>query len=213
MLVYFVRHGESVEGSQNKHQGPDTPLSVLGKKQVKLLGQRLKNIDIDLVYTSPFTRAEETAKIINKTLKVKMQYMETVHEIKRPSRTEGKSFESEEVMRIRQMAFDNKHDPDWTYEDSESARHLWQRAGQTIDHLLKNHTDDNILIVSHGTFIRAFIARALFGSSLDVRILNTFVGQFSSENTGISLLRYTDEKGWKLMFWNDLRHIDEVDFK
>lgn len=210
MLVYFVRHGESVEGSENKHQGPDTPLSALGRKQAKLLGQRLKNIDIDLIYTSPFARAEETAKIINKTLNVKMQYLEMVYEIKRPSRTEGQSFESEEVMRIRQMTFDNKHNPDWTYEDSESNRHLWERAGQTIDHLLKSHADDNILIASHGTFIRAFVARALFGPELDVKVLNTIVGKFSSENTGISLLRFTDEKGWRLMFWNDLRHIDDV---
>lgn len=84
MKLYFVRHGQSVDASNSLHQTFESPLSNLGQKQAKFLGKRLQNIKFDLIYTSPFHRARETAEIINKTLRTKMEVMEQAHEFKHP---------------------------------------------------------------------------------------------------------------------------------
>lgn len=68
MLIYFVRHGETDWNKLKKHQGAeiDQPLNDNGRNQAELTRQYLKNHSpFDAVYSSPLTRAIETATIIS----------------------------------------------------------------------------------------------------------------------------------------------------
>ncbi len=64
MEIYIVRHGDASEGDIDELRG----LSEKGKKQAKKAGKILKNLNVkmDEIFSSPLTRAIQTAEIIAK---------------------------------------------------------------------------------------------------------------------------------------------------
>ena len=62
---YIVRHGQTLLNSLDRAQGwADSPLTEAGKQMVADIGQKLKGIDFDAVYTSDMLRAIQTAELI-----------------------------------------------------------------------------------------------------------------------------------------------------
>lgn len=70
MRLYFLRHGEA--GSSEEWAGPDEqrPLTKEGITQMRAVarGMRWLDLAIDLVLSSPFTRAHQTATIVAEEL-------------------------------------------------------------------------------------------------------------------------------------------------
>ncbi len=64
-LLYLIRHGESVQNEDNLLSGvSDVPLSSTGREQCRHIEVFFSKIPIDAVFTSPLSRAVESAKII-----------------------------------------------------------------------------------------------------------------------------------------------------
>ena len=62
---YIVRHGQTLLNSLDRAQGwADSPLTEAGKQMAADIGQKLKGIDFDAVYTSDMLRAVQTAEMI-----------------------------------------------------------------------------------------------------------------------------------------------------
>ena len=62
---YIIRHGQTLLNSLDRAQGwADSPLTEAGKQMAADIGQKLKEIDFDAVYTSDMLRAVQTAEII-----------------------------------------------------------------------------------------------------------------------------------------------------
>ena len=62
---YIVRHGQTLLNSLDRAQGwADSPLTEAGKQMAADIGQKLKEIDFDAVYTSDMFRAVQTAEMI-----------------------------------------------------------------------------------------------------------------------------------------------------
>ena len=67
MMLYIVRHGETDWNRQKKVQGhTDIPLNEYGRHLAEETAEGMKDIPIDIGYTSPLKRARETAEIILK---------------------------------------------------------------------------------------------------------------------------------------------------
>lgn len=63
--VMLCRHGESVGNKERAFQGTiDLPLSEVGRLQARALGQALKSLDLAALWSSPLTRAFDTAREI-----------------------------------------------------------------------------------------------------------------------------------------------------
>lgn len=212
MKVYFVRHGESVQGSQKLHQRFDSPLSEEGKRQAEFVAKRLEKVNLDLIYASPFARAWETAEIINKNRNLPIEKIESMQEVKRASAIEGLPTTHELPLKIARLSEQNKNNPDWKYEDSETVRDIWERTKAAKNHLVHKHNTQNILVVSHGVVIRTFVAMALFGEELNPDIYHVFQQSVYIHNTSVSCLEYEDEFGWRLVFWNDVTHLEDPTF-
>jgi broad specificity phosphatase PhoE len=61
----LVRHGITEWNVTGRFQGhTDTPLSEEGQKQAEALAKHLKKAKVDLIYSSPLSRAFETAKTV-----------------------------------------------------------------------------------------------------------------------------------------------------
>ncbi len=76
MMLYLMRHGPAVE--------PDTPgfrndadraLTHKGRRQVRKVARAIVELelDLDLILSSPYVRARQTAEIVAATLKLKKQ--------------------------------------------------------------------------------------------------------------------------------------------
>ncbi|WP_150306697.1 histidine phosphatase family protein [Planctomonas psychrotolerans] len=63
--LYMVRHGEQQDA---EHGLPDGPLSARGKRQAKLLSDRLSGVPFAGAWHSPLKRASETADIISERM-------------------------------------------------------------------------------------------------------------------------------------------------
>lgn len=65
--VYFFRHGETVLNAQQVLQGhiafPE--LNEKGIEQAKTIIQKLKDVPLQVIYSSPLKRARQTADIVN----------------------------------------------------------------------------------------------------------------------------------------------------
>ena len=72
MNLYVVRHGETIWNKEKKVQGiSDIPLSEKGIKDAFELQTLVSTLKLDVVISSPLTRARETAKIlVNSTLPI-----------------------------------------------------------------------------------------------------------------------------------------------
>ncbi len=65
MRLYIMRHGETSWNKQRKLQGQtDILLGEEGIRLAKECGEAMKDIDIDLVISSPLIRAKQTAELV-----------------------------------------------------------------------------------------------------------------------------------------------------
>ena len=207
MKIYLVRHGETVGNKEGYHQTAETPLSEYGVTQTKKVADRLKGKGVDLIYSSTHDRAIKTAEFISNAISVPIEPWGSLKEIKRPNEIVGKSVNDPAVKEIENLILSNFGKTNWKYSDEENFEDLNTRATLVLDHLLEKHSDQTVLCVSHGTFIKVLVAKALFGKNLTPDILSTLRFGLRIENTGISILKYTQEYGWGLASWNDTNHL------
>lgn len=65
MKVYKVRHGQVPHNALNRYNTNDEDLTDLGIKQAEELRDKIKDINFDIIISSPLNRAKHTAEIIN----------------------------------------------------------------------------------------------------------------------------------------------------
>ncbi len=66
--LLIIRHGETAWNRGEIFRGTyDIPLNENGKQQARLAAQSLKYMKIDAAYTSPLSRAKETAEIVTES--------------------------------------------------------------------------------------------------------------------------------------------------
>ncbi|MBI2074982.1 MAG: 2,3-diphosphoglycerate-dependent phosphoglycerate mutase, partial [Candidatus Levybacteria bacterium] len=69
--LILIRHGESEWNAQGLWTGlTDIPLSEKGKQEAQKAVEMLKNIPLNIAYTSTLSRAKETLEIIKKSLRL-----------------------------------------------------------------------------------------------------------------------------------------------
>jgi phosphoserine phosphatase len=63
MKILLARHGETPWNAEGRYQGQiDIPLSAHGEQQARLLGDRLRDVQITRAVASPLSRAKRTAE-------------------------------------------------------------------------------------------------------------------------------------------------------
>ena len=141
--LYFIRHGLSEMNKSGHFAGTiDTPLTNEGRAQAKTAGAGAKDLKIDLIVSSPLSRARETAEIIAREIgypKDKIIYSNLI---------------------IERHWGDLEGAPHVTVEDldevpnAETGSQLLERSEKALRYL-ESLDAENILVVSHGTFGRA----------------------------------------------------------
>jgi len=156
--LVLVRHGATAWNDNGYFQGrKDVPLSDRGREQVAALGRRLREegVTFDRVFSSPLSRAVETARAASGEPEIDADLLEL-------DRGHWEGHPGEEIRRRWGKLWKA-----W-YEDpaglampgGESFDAVWERAGRALDRFTRE-PGGRALICAHKAFNRVFLARAL----------------------------------------------------
>jgi broad specificity phosphatase PhoE len=146
--LILVRHGES---SGNKERifaiSPhDLPLTELGYSQALAAARRIAQLFRPrIVVSSTYVRASETARVIAGSLGVPLEILPDLHE-RDVGVHRGRSYDSF----TEAPDYDLQQPWRWKPEGGESYQEVQARVGPIVDRLAQVHSDQDIVIVSHG---------------------------------------------------------------
>lgn len=193
MNLILTRHGETEDNLKKIAQGwKDTILSKTGVEQAKKLAKRLKDEKIDVIYSSDLKRASKTAKEVNKYHNKKIILDKRIREINKGDNSGKFSFEVEKTHPERGVDWHKKRHP-----NGESFEDLRERVKDFLDYLSKKHTDETILIVTHGGTLLTF--KNLFENK-------PFKERYKFENTCVNYVKKIGNS-WKVLKLNCFKHL------
>jgi len=196
MHVYFVRHGETLLNTKHVHQTPSTPLSERGRTEALVVAETLRLTSPDLLISSEYTRATQTARIIGSRVGLPLVTNNLFYEIVRPSSLFEKSvFRPETFLYVILSVFKRK-DPTWRYADAENYTDISNRAQRSLTYLESlNGEHESIIVVSHTVFINVMVAYMCRNRILDVRdLLLTFLHIKRMKNCDVIHVEYVGSK-------------------
>mgnify|MGYP005761283331 CR=1 FL=1 len=163
MMIYMIRHGETEWNRIHKVQGhTDIPLNEYGRHLAEETAEGMKEIPLDLGYTSPLLRARETAEIIIGSRDIPLYDEERIKEIGF-GRYEG-MYTGGENKDAQGEAFNRFFSDTAHYippEDAETVEQLYERTGDFLKEICAREdlADKNILVSTHGAAMTALLNR------------------------------------------------------
>ncbi len=145
-MIYIVRHGQTSWNVSKRLQGhkPIT-LTQEGKKEAKIIAEKIKDLDFEKIISSDLIRTKETAEIINEKL-----HKEIIYDARLRSIDYG-DLEGRFIPNVTQE--------EWRILDltpekycAESVGSAYQRIKSLFDEQVKQ--SENVLIVTHGGMLR-----------------------------------------------------------
>lgn len=210
-IIYFVRHGQSKDNNAPVFQGIKSELSKEGKTQAEFIAKRASNLSFDALISSPLERAKETAKAISKTTNKPIEYSELFVERVKPSELNDRPYHDHNATELWRAWQESTYTPGKRVDDGENFDDIIKRTDRALAHLY-DHSERSIVVVTHGYFLRAIVARVVLGDALSAESYKNFhQGILNMENTGVSVLLYEgafeQEPGWRLSIYNDHAHL------
>lgn len=207
-VIYFVRHGESEGNAGATYQLEDSSLSEKGREQAAQVADRVSRLLVHALVSSPLPRTKETAEIISKKIGLPVTYSELFVERRRPSKQRGLDRMSPEAIAIDREFIRSAAEAGYRYADEENFDDLAVRSHDALEYLAA-HPADQLLVVTHGMFLRVLVARAIFGEQLTGPECSAFIGALTTANTGLTVLTYDPdrERPWLIATWNDHAHL------
>jgi Fructose-2,6-bisphosphatase len=197
--IILIRHGETEWNSQKRMQGhSNSDLSSVGQAQIQALGQWMKNVPFDLIYSSDSLRAKQTAEAITQFSGHELQFDQRLRE-KNLGVFEGLTSEEArerhpEVFRLFKTAGSK-----YVIDEGESTQQLQDRALEIVNEIRIKHPEERVLLVTHGGFIRVVMKHSL-GLSLETPT------RFLIRNTGVFRLVWDDK--WLVSQMGGVSHLE-----
>lgn len=207
--VYFVRHGESETNAGPVTLGPKAMLTEKGKAQADFIAKRCESLPLDVIISSTYPRALATAQAIVDRTHVPIEYSDLFVERRQASSIIGMRKDDPRFFDYIEQLKAHGHDPKWRFEDSENFADIKVRTGKALEYL-ENRPAENILVVTHGLFMRVLLGRVLMGEDLNGSEYQRLIQGMEMENTGLSVFRYQREESfapWEVWIWNDHSHL------
>ncbi|MFD1472404.1 histidine phosphatase family protein [Companilactobacillus mishanensis] len=192
--LYVVRHGETDTNSEGRINGMLTnkPLNETGKKQVEELAKEMNVDQFDEIYTSPLSRAVQTARILDKGMHP------IIIEEPRLYETDYGTWDGMSEAKITKEHPEAMDENGFLYpnfvnyaENAEDYDSVYKRVEDFVAEM-QTKGDAKILAVCHG-----FISRAIFKVVTGIPDISTVV---QPDNAGVSKYRLTKEHRYVLYY-------------
>lgn len=201
MKLYFIRHGRTLWNLEGRFQGAsgDSPLLPESIDILKQLGQYLKDIPFDQIYSSDLPRAVKSAEIIQSQLQAPCP-LKSIPDLRewQLGKLEGLKIATLNAIYPQQIkAFrSNLAQFDTKMFEAESLYSTTQRTVQFIKSL-KESSAENILIVGHGANLTASLRTLLGYKEAHLR------KDGGLANASLTVLETNDFETFTLERWND----------
>ncbi len=193
--LLLVRHGETTWNDAARYQGQvDVPLSARGQVEAKCLAERLASESIHAICASDLARARNTAQIV-------------ADRLGRPVTLEPRLCEANlgewqglTYAEVRRRYFRDTDPLPAYFVDTpplggESLRQLQARVMSAIEYIAAQHTDENVLVVTHGGCLKVLLCTWLgieLSSYWQLRFDSASISEVSLYPSGAIVSRLND---------------------
>ena len=201
-LIILARHGECEGNIKGMFRGrTDFPLNERGLIQARDLAKELKNFPLKHIYTSPLSRARQTAEAIGQECGIEVKLEEQFNNIELGS-WEGQF--KEEIARLYPKEWELwvNNPEELRVDDMETLYDVQKRTKACLDSLVSRYDGEVLVVVSHRAVLKPLIAACL-------NIASPYFWRIHLDTASYSLLSYKEGRGYCLLQLNQTKHLKE----
>ena len=157
--IIFLRHGQAKNNTERILAGrtPGVPLTEEGVDQSEKAAKFLEDMNISAIYSSPIERAKNTADIVGKHNSIDVRIDDRLIELDMGKFTgmpydEIFSSHGNVFMKFYKGELEIAHNGVETFAD------VKKRVLGMVDHVIENHPDENVVLVTHMDPIKAMLS-------------------------------------------------------
>ncbi|MCX8130658.1 MAG: histidine phosphatase family protein [Clostridia bacterium] len=198
--LIFVRHAEA-EGNviRRFHGWTDSPITEKGHIQAQKVAERLKDIPIDIIYSSSLKRTLQTCEYIAKAKNLPIIRTDQMKEINGGD-WEGRRWD--ELPGLWPEEYDTWENKPHAHKmpNGENMEEFQRRLLNEVKRIIKENKGKNICIVTHGTAIRSMMC-SFHNCSLEKMIDIPWY-----DNTSVTIIDYEDDN-FNVVLEGDAGHL------
>jgi len=188
-MIIFLRHAQAENNTKRILAGrtEGVPLTKTGIEQAERIAKYLASIDISAIYSSPIERARHTAGIVAKNCSLEEVVIdERLTEI--------------DMGKFTRMNYDDmfakygniflkfyENDPVIAEHEVETFPDVQKRVLDMVDHVLKKHKNENVILVTHMDPIKSMLAKMM-------NLLPETLFELIIENASLTIIKEQDKK-------------------
>ena len=190
-MIIFLRHAQAENNTKRILAGrtEGVPLTKTGIEQAERIAKYLAPIDISAIYSSPIERAKHTAEIVANAFDqdtVGVEVDERLTEI--------------DMGKFTRMNYDDmfakygniflkfyENDPVIAEHEVETFPDVQKRVLDMVDHVLKKHKNENVILVTHMDPIKSMLAKVM-------NLLPETLFELIIENASLTIINEQDGK-------------------
>jgi broad specificity phosphatase PhoE len=197
--IYLIRHGQTAWNKEEIFRGrTDVPLNEIGMREAELAGEYLKDKEIHVIYSSPLSRAWQTAQKIAQFQNLEVQPLNGIidmsfgrwegHSLQEIQKNDGELYRQwrEEPHRVR-------------IPGGESLDEVRIRTMAALEEMIQLHPGKTLVLVSHRVITKVLICGIL-------GIDNSHFWQIGQDTTAINLIQHRNGK-YILSLMNETCHL------
>jgi alpha-ribazole phosphatase len=190
-VLIVVRHGQTTANASGLLLGrADVPLTEIGLEQADALAAAVGSVDV--VVSSPLQRARQTAGAFGLPVEIDDRWTELDYGV----------YDEKPITEVPAELWQRwRTDPDYTPPEGESLATVGRRVRSACDDLAQRAVDEDVVVVSHVSPIKAAVAWAL--ATDDLVAWRTWVGLASITRIGIT------DRGPLLRTFNEMAHVGQ----
>ncbi len=198
----LIRHGETQWNATQRIQGQrDVELNALGKAQARAMAEYLAHYPFDALYSSDLVRTRQTAAVLSDQLTQPVILQSELRErhlgvFQGLTREQARQQYPELYSQHQQRTLDN------SLISGESLRHFNQRIIHALQHMIQQHPEQTLAVITHGGVLDCIYRQANQLPLSDAR-------HFAIPNCGINWLQ-CQQQDWKVRQWADITHLIKI---
>lgn len=197
--IYLVRHGETKANREEIFRGRnEIPLGENGREQARTLVKYFEEIAIDKVYSSPLTRAMQTAAIGFPAEEILPS--EGINNLDLGSWTGVKKEEIREKDPVSWQLWASEPEK-LHFPGGETLGDVYARVSGFLRELDKE-SFEKAVVVTHRSVIKVLLAAA-------IGLRTNYYWRFHIDNASVSTLILDPSRGYTLVGLNDTRHLKD----
>jgi probable phosphoglycerate mutase len=186
--IIFLRHGQAKNNTERILAGrtEGIPLTETGVKQAEHTADFLQHMNISAIYSSPIQRAKHTAEIVGKHNSLDVTIDDRLIELDMGKFT-GMPYD--EIFNSHGNVFMKFYNDELeiAHNGVETFSDVKKRVLGIVDHVIENHPDENVVLVTHMDPIKAMLS-----TIVDLSATNLF--ELIIANASLNIFREKEQK-------------------